>query len=96
MKRTIGWVLLGAIWSAVALRCFVFPADLHGDYPPVVHALNMGVDFILIMPPWLILQHVITPPETPWALWSLTGFYLFALSALVYLAFMRNNRGGRR
>ncbi|PIQ83402.1 MAG: hypothetical protein COV75_07685 [Candidatus Omnitrophica bacterium CG11_big_fil_rev_8_21_14_0_20_63_9] len=84
------------MWSAVAIRCFVFPYDLHGDYPAPIHALNMGIDFVLIMPPWLILQHVITPPETPWAFWSLTALYLFALSGFVYLAFMRKNRGGRR
>lgn len=96
MKRATGWVLLGVMWFSVAIRCFVFPYDLHGDYPAAIHTLNLAIDLVLVMPPWLILQRVITPPEAPWAFWSITALYLFALSALIYLVFMRKTTGGHR
>ena len=65
MRRVTGWIVLGMMWSGVALR-IVFPHDLHGVYPVALNILNWVVDLCLFLPPWLLLHALETPPEASW------------------------------
>ena len=90
MRRRIGWAVLSLIWAGVALRT-VFPTDtLHSGYPPTLNLLLFGVDLVLMMPPWFLLQTVVGHPEADWPYWASSAVYLLGLSMLIYHFLIKN------
>ena len=89
MRRIAGWILLGIVWSGVALR-IIFPYDLHGGYPVALNVLNWAVDMFLLMPPWFVLQLFMAPPEASWVFWTGSMAYLAGLSLLIYAFLIKN------
>ncbi len=81
-KRTLGWLLIGIIWSGIGLR-FMFPADLHGSYAGLLHFVIKLIDWVFIMPAWLFLSLLMPPDRAPWLFFAGTGIYLLGLHVLI-------------
>ena len=95
MKKAIGWILLGVIWGAFVLRMFVFPADIHGGYPPPIFIFNMVFDVVVVYPVWGLMPAFIRNlegMEMRWVFPSAIAIYLLLVSAGIYLVLIKTRK----